>query len=309
MIKIIDYLDEDVSYLLGMLVARGTILEHRGHYTISIEIPYSNLRIGESPWDREGDINALLVSVDVIINRLSELTTNTPFKKPGDDYVSIVFEIHRKTLFIRDIQMLLNNKKDYTEFSVPEEIFISPISFKKEFMRGFVDVNGKVRKSNAYINGGHRIYIDVLNQNWHLPIQICDLLQNHLNIPVQTMTWGHPNLRNSPDQKWTKREHQIKVYNHDFESIGFYITHKNNKSQEFAKENKEKGISSSICDPIKKMERKIRKNPPHPDENDKDLPDEIRGNHYDTFWQICRDLGCKEFNQQKFMNNYMNEEE
>jgi len=81
----VDYLDEDVAYLLGMLVARGTISEHRGHYTISIEIPYSNIQIDDYPWNSEGDKNALLVSIDKIINRLSELTTNTPAKISGDN--------------------------------------------------------------------------------------------------------------------------------------------------------------------------------------------------------------------------------
>ncbi|MHA1492006.1 MAG: hypothetical protein ACTSRI_20440 [Promethearchaeota archaeon] len=304
----IDYLDEDVAYLLGMLVARGTISEHRGHYTIAIEIPYSYIQIDDPPWNSEGDRNALLVSVDVIINRLSELTTNTPNKRPGENSVSIVFEISRRTLFVRDLQMLLDNKRDYTEFSIPEEIFKSPINMKKEFMRGFADVNGKVRKSNAYFRGEHRIYIDILNNNWKLPIQLCDLLQHHLNIPIQTLTWGHPNLRNKPEEKWTKREHQIKIFNNDFEEIGFYIKHKNKKSLEFAKENEEKAVSGKMCDPLIKMQRKITINPFHPDESNIDLPEELKGKHYDSFWQICRDLGCNEFNKQHSIDNFIEED-
>lgn len=308
MIEMIDYLDEDVSYLLGMMVARGTISEYRGNYTISIEIPYSNLRIDDSPWDRKGDINALLVSVDVIINRLSELTPNTPEKQAGDDSVTLVFNYQKRTLFVRDLQMLLNNKKDYTEFSIPEEIYDSPLSYKKEFMRGFADVNGKVRKSNAYFEGKHRIYLDILNPNWKLPVQLCNLLQNHLNVPVQTLTWGHPNLRNKPDEKWTKREHQIKVFNNNFEEIGFYIEHKNKKNLEFAKENKEKEVTGKFCDPLAKMERKPRKNEPHPDESNKDLPIEIRDKHYDAYWQICRDLGCSAFDKQHSMNDFIDDD-
>ncbi|MHA1271801.1 MAG: hypothetical protein ACTSVV_15960 [Promethearchaeota archaeon] len=292
----IDYLDEDVAYLLGMLVARGTISEHRGHYTISIEIPYSYIQIDDPPYNPNGDRNALLVSIDVIINRMTELTMNTPTKRPGENSVSIIFEIPRRTIFIRDLQMLLENKKDYTEFLIPKEIFNTTIDIKKEFIRGFVDVNGKVRKSNAYFNREHRIYIDILNKNWKLPIQLCDLLQNHLNIPVQTITWGHPNLRNKPNEKWAKREHQIKIFNNCFKEIGFYIEHKNKKFLEFAKENEKKGVVCKKCDPLIKMQRKIQKNPPHIDENNVELPKEIRGKHYDTYWQICRDLGCKKFN-------------
>ncbi len=303
----IDYLDEDVAYLLGMLVARGTIYEHRGHYKITIEIPYSNIQIDDPPYHLNGDRNALLVSIDKIINRLSELTTNTPTKYAGDNSVSIVFEIPRRTIFVRNIEMLLNNKKDYTEFNIPIQIFESPLNIKKEFIRGFADVNGKVRKTNDYYHGEHRIYIDVLNKNWKLPIQLCHLLQQHLNVPIQTLTWGHPNLRNSPKEKWTKREHQVKIFNNDFEEIGFYIEHKNKKSIEFTKENKKLGISSKFCDPLIKMARKPRVKPTHPDENNKDLPKELRKKHYDSFWEICRDLGCEEFNKQKSMGNYIKE--
>jgi len=188
---------------------------------------------------------------------------------------------------------------DYTEFLIPEEIFQSPISYKKEFMRGFADVNGKVRKANAYYRGIHRVYLDILNKNWKLPIQLCDLLQNHLNIPVQTLTWGHPNLRDKPTEKMSKREHQIKIFNHMFEEIGFYIEHKNKKSLEFAQENRNKNIKVGKCYPLMKLQSKLRIKPDHPDENNDYLPEEIRGNHYNAYWQICKDLGCKEFEKQK----------
>ncbi|MHA1196165.1 MAG: hypothetical protein ACTSRH_09320 [Promethearchaeota archaeon] len=300
----IDYLDEDVAYLLGMLVARGTIQEERGHYIIKIEIPYSNIQIDDPPYNSLINKNSLLVSIDKIINRLSELTTNTPRKIIGDNSVSILFEIPRKTLFVRNILMLLENKKDYTEFRIPQQIFRSTLDIKKEFMRGFVDVNGKVRKANDFYNGEHRIYIDVLNKNWKLPIQLCHLLQDHLKVPVQTLTWGHPNLRNKQDEKWTKREHQIKIFNNDFKEIGFYIEHKNKKSIQFSIENEKMGVCGVFCDPLVKMTRKPRIKPAHPDEKNKDLPEEVRNKHYNSFWEICRDLGCDKFKKQKLIEKY-----
>jgi len=301
----IDYLDEDVAYLLGMLIARGTIYEHQGNYTITIEIPYSNIEIDDPPYNPKGDRNALLVSVDKIINRLGGLIGFNPSKNQGDNSVSIVIDIPRRTILIRDIEMLLKDKKDYTEFLIPDEILKSPINIKKEFMRGFADINGKVRASNDYISGEHRIYIDILNHNWKLPIQLCKFLQKDLNIPVQSLTWGHPNLRNKINEKWTKREHQIKIFNNDFESIGFYIEHKNTKSIEFAEENKSRGYSSRFCDPLIRMQRRRKKKDAHIDENNEDLPEELRGKHYDAGWQICKDLGCNEFNRQSSIENHI----
>jgi hypothetical protein len=39
-----DYLDADVSYLLGLLVARGTISNNQGIRQLSIEFPFSSLK-------------------------------------------------------------------------------------------------------------------------------------------------------------------------------------------------------------------------------------------------------------------------
>ena len=112
-------------------------------------------------------------------------------------------------------------------------------------------------------------------------------------------------LRNKINEKWTKREHQIKIFNNDFESIGFYIEHKNTKSIEFAEENKSRGYSSRFCDPLIRMQRRRKKKDAHIDENNEDLPEELRGKHYDAGWQICKDLGCNEFNRQSSIENHI----
>ena len=44
---------------------------------------------------------------------------------------------------------------------------------------------------------------------------------------------------------------------------------------------------------IKKATRKKQK-PIHPGEDDKFIPQEIRGNHYDSWKEIAKDLGYKE---------------
>lgn len=295
-----DYIDEDVAYLLGMIVARGYIREGTTKQII-IEIPYTDLET-----DYEKDRNSLLVSVDRIINRVGELVTNSPRKEAHDNSVNIVFDIHKPTLFWRDIRMLLGDKKDYTEFEVPEQIFIAPSSIQREFIRGFVDVGAKVRKSNEYFGGLRRLHIDVLNPNWKLPIQICSLLQDHLNIPVQNIIWGHPNLRNPKLKKYTigyvdfwRKEHQIKVFADVFEEIGFYIKHKQDLFMEFVKHNKALNRSSSFCNPPKKVKEK----PVHPAESSPKLPSQLQGKHYDSSWQICKDLGCLRCVHQQQISN------
>ena len=307
---VMDYLDEDVAYFLGMLVARGSILIDSGTYIITIEIPYTNIQIDDPPYNDHGDVNALLRSVDKIIRRLKELITDDVDKIEGDRSVSIVITVKKRNILVRDLEMLLKGRVHFTEFLIPDEIFDAELSIQKEFMRGFVDVNGKVRSANYYYNKENRIYIDVLNTNWILPIQLCRLLQKYLDVPVQTLTWGHPNLRDTTKKTWLKREHQIKVFNNCFRSIGFYIDHKNKKFLELADENDTNELATIKCrdcvkcDPLIKMQRSPRVKPTHLEEGNEDLPIELRGNHYNSYWEICRDLECKAFDRQKTMDDF-----
>lgn len=107
-----------------------------------------------------------------------------------------------------------------------------------------------------------------------------------------------------------KREHQIKVFNNCFRSIGFYIDHKNKKFLELADENDTNELATikcrecDKCDPLIKMKRSPRVKPPHIEEGNEDLPEELKGNHYNSYWEICRDLGCKAFDRQKSMDYY-----
>mgnify|MGYP000020472284 CR=1 FL=1 len=170
---------------------------------------------------------------------------------------------------------------------------------KKEFLRGFADVVS-ARYSNRNRWGKCRIYLDVLNPNWRLPVQLCHLLQDYLHVPVDTITWGHPNIRdpklkdyrNGKRHAWA-REHQIKIFADDFKQIGFYMEHKQEILEELAEYNEVKGFEKAkYCDPPKE----IRKKPRHPEENSDKLPETLRGRHYDSSWQICADLGCWRYN-------------
>lgn len=88
---------------------------------------------------------------------------------------------------------------------------------------------------------------------------------------------------------WAK-EHQMKIFAEDFQKIGFYISHKEEALIELAESNKENFSDIiSLCDG---KTNKVKSKPIHPDENDADLPDEIRGKHFDGYKEICKCLNC-----------------
>jgi len=228
------FLDPDMAYLLGLIIGRGTIREISGKRQLIIEYPFRNLtaRGISKSFDAKDKI---LLSLDETINRLGELIEITPRKVSSENSVSIVIESNKYGILWRNIDRLLLNKTSFREMEVPESIFTSSEDIKKEFLRGVADVTGSIGTGGRDQAGRHRVYISVLNDNWKLPVQICKLLQEDpLNIPVNTIDWGHPNIRNGnlkdyhrgATQVWA-REHQLKVYAEYFEKVGFRIIHKN----------------------------------------------------------------------------------
>jgi len=295
----IDYIDEDVAYFIGLITARGEISNQGGVKRISIEFPFRNLEVEGIKKITQKD--KILLSLDNVISRVNELADVNVRKTESERSVHLVLETLKNTMFLRNVKMLIKGKSSYYEFEVPEQIFESSNSIKKEFVRGFADVAGSARWANRNRWGKCRVYLDVLNSpsNWRLPVQICHLLQDHLGIPIDVIQWGHPNTRD-PSLKEYKagrkdawaREHQVKIFADDFEKIGFYMSHKQEILEELAEYNRNKGFAkANFCNPPKRRKTK----PKHPSENSEKLPPEIQGKHYDSYWQICADLGCMRY--------------
>jgi hypothetical protein len=299
------FLDPDMAYLLGLIVGRGTIREVSGMRQLVIDYPFRSLEAKgiKKSFDTKDKI---LLSLDDTINRLGELTEVTSKKVPSKNSVSVIIESTKNSLLWRNINKLLKGKTSFREMEVPEIIFEAEEEIKKEFLRGIADVTGSIGTGGRDQAGRHRVYISILNENWKLPIQICKLLQEEpLKIPVNTIDWGHPNIRNGHakeynegrEQAWA-REHQLKVYAECFEPVGFRIIHKNEILKELAEYNRTHfpGRKAKLCMPEKKRQKQREI---HPEENSSKLPQELRGKHCDTFWQVCLELGCKQSNKEK----------
>lgn len=299
------FLDPDMAYLLGLIVGRGTIRENDGMRQLIIEYPFRSLEAKglTKSFDTKDKIS---LSLDETINRLGELTEATPKKVVSDKAVSIILESTKNSLLWRNINKLLEGKTSFREMEVPMIIFSAEEEIKKEFLRGVADVTGSIGTGGRDQAGRHRVYISILNNNWKLPIQICKLLQDKpLEIPVNTIDWGHPNIRNGHAKDYNKgreqawaREHQLKIYAECFEPVGFRIIHKNEILKELAQYNREHfgSRSTKLCIPENKRQKTRGA---HPEENSNKLPKELKGKHCDTYWQVCLELGCEQFVKNK----------
>lgn len=213
-----DYIDADMAYLLGLIVARGRLIEAPSVRQIVVEFPYSTLRLHgvHTEYHQETEI---LLGLHSIRQQLMDLLETDIEILSSHTGATLTVRFLRNSLAWRNILLLLDNKMSYNYFQVPRVFFEHhiPKDWKEQFVRGFADVAGNIRHANRYVDGRHRVRLDVLSfpTNCELPVQMCTLLQEHIGIPVQLITWGHPNRGRA------FREHQINIFAQAFLPIGF----------------------------------------------------------------------------------------
>jgi hypothetical protein len=299
------FIDEDMAYLFGLIVGRGTIKDSGGLKQIIISFPYKSLEATgiEKKFNQRDKI---LISLDNIVNRIGELVGEPPRKIPGETTVDIIIDSHKNSLLWRNVTAFTHKKKSFMDIEIHPKIFAASEVIKKEFIRGIADVTAYARSGNVFTDGRHRIYFEIHNANWQMPVQLCTLLQSEpLCIPVQTIDWGHPNIRNGYAKEYNTgrklawaREHQLKVFAEYFEVIGFRVAHKNEILKEMADFNRSKypNRKPKLCSPPKQI-RKQKVS--HPEEQSNRLPEKLRGKHSDAYWQICKELGCVRYDESK----------
>ena len=260
-------LHPDVAYLLGLIVARGEI----GHGVIRIHFPYKSKELNGYDVER-----SMIVSLNTIRERLGRLVYDI-----YQEQTTFILRFKPTAMDFRWLKALLRGRTSHYRFEIPQEIFNSDIEIKKEFIRGYADIAGSVRRFNRDWSGMHRVQLDILNENWTLPVQLCYLLQCHLEIPVHTIDWGVPPKR-------TGKEHQLKVYVNDFQKVGFYIQHKREAIGELLLENQKRGFKgTSFC---YERKRRIGRKVEIPDQEG--FPVQIRGKTFSHYTEICVALGC-----------------
>jgi len=310
-------------YLLGMIVGKGIIVRYSKETEIRIEIPHKNLSTEDT--DIVMSVKASLLDIKNILEPLIDTRINVLSERRK---TTLSFAKNNSDFLIREINRYLQSEISCQDFRIPEDIFKSPTDIKKEFLAGLSDVTAHIRRSNNFLckKGepcyGHRVYIEI-PKNWFLTIDIANLLLD-LDIPVQTINWGHPNTRdpNLRDynvgryNSWT-REHQIKIFADEFEQVGFRIIHKmrmlkllaDSNHQEWDRYVRNKIKNAKTESQRQKWEKKmgrldlihhrfywqtksfVKKKPVHPLENDKRIPDVLRGKHFDSWKEIAGILG------------------
>lgn len=290
-------MNNQMAYLIGMILGNGEVQRDSRNTTITIEIPHKNLKDDEglevsvyvkcSLADIRGAIEPLL-GHSLPISQ-TKTATRISFTKPNEDYT------------MREILRFIGKGIHHSTMTMNDELFNMSTDEKKELLRGVADVTGYIRKSNIAFgqDGCHRVYIEIPG-NWQFVIDIANMLKI-LDIPVQTIDFGHPNFRDSNLKKYNegkpnywKKEHQVKIWANEFLPIGFNIVHKQRALERYAEELLDYLDEKKTHQFYWEKTVRLRNKPIHPMENDDSLPEKIRGKHFDSWTQLAKELGYGE---------------
>lgn len=111
-----DYLDPDVAYLLGMIVARGTLIEQQALREIVIEFPYQNLNVAIDDVDGHRSIDipqSIELGIGRIRERVLELLDCDIRINRFDNKLDMVLTMTRRTMAWRNILLHVDNKTNY----------------------------------------------------------------------------------------------------------------------------------------------------------------------------------------------------
>lgn len=291
-------MNNEMAYLLGMVCGNGEIKRGTSETTVSIEIPHKKLQTDEFH-DVKLYVKASIADIRNLLEPLvgagitfvqNKSVTILSFVKPNTDYL------------IREILRYTGSATAHTNMRIHEDIFCFTSDEKRQFIRGFCDVTGYIRRSNAYYKKyEHRVYIEIPH-NWYMVVDICNLLKS-IDIPVQNIDWAHPNMRDGNLKKYDegnpnfwKKEHQIKIFANEFLPIGFGVIHKNQALEMFSAEliagfGSTGAAAKTTHRFYWEFKGKNKIKPSHPCEDDAFIPNTIRGKHYDSWKQIAKDLG------------------
>jgi len=290
-------MNNQMAYLVGMILGNGEIQRNTSDTTITIEIPHKNLK------DDEGlevsiYVKSSLADIRSVVEPLvghslpisqTKTVTSISFTKPNEDYT------------MREILRFIGNGVHHSTMTMNDELFNITTDEKKELLRGIADVTGYIRKSNKAFGeeGHHRVYIEIPG-NWQFVIDIANMLKA-LDIPVQTIDFGHPNFRDSSLKKYNegkpnywKKEHQVKIWANEFLPIGFNIVHKQRALERYAEELLEYLDEEKTHKFYWEKSIRLKNKQIHPMEKAESLPEQIRGKHFNSWTQLAKELGYGE---------------
>ena len=323
-------MEQVISYLEGLLLGRGHM--YRSQHRILIEFPHKNptlpgiahcpqcgwlatgfseLKCKNPECRRKVDASVKKIYEQHVDTKKSLINAVIPFIADAINCDTKISTGTYSTHLVIDFPTVskawnrLNSDFPYGhnhhDFHIPENISRRNRDSKREFVNGLLDTAGFVNAGGWLPrdgNNGHgrmRLYFQIV-RNWNLVVEIDNFLRRDFGVPIQTIDWGHPNMRSAGGSEGraasTSREHQIKIFPEHMTEFGFRITCKRLLFAELLDHNQKVGFDRRENWFPPRVISDSRRKPTHTAEGDFRLPVLVR-RHFDAFWQINLALGCE----------------
>jgi hypothetical protein len=323
--------NRQLAYLAGLIVGRGRVFDSG---RVVIEFSHTNKNIAGiahcpkcnsvatqknkfySCKNSKCGLNGFVPvqkTYDQVVETKSSINSDIiPFLGETLEFKSSMMANPSITLLMLDFDLSNEGWKKLTEIlgkefhfhtgHIPQEVSVFEKQMKIEFINGLLDTAGFCNAGGWLPRKGEnseirqRVYFQIV-RNWGLVVEIDNFLRSEFGIPIQTIDWGHPNIRdaNLVDARAGKsssyaREHQIKIYPEYLKEFRFRISSKQKMLDELLAHNIFGDFSSreDWFPPNKINSFKSH----HPDELNPRMSLPVR-KHFDAFWQINLALGCK----------------
>ena len=142
----------EMAYLLGMITGNGDIQRGATETTISIDIPHKKL---ETEFQHDVGIYVRASITDMLEPLLgtalnfsqSANVSLISFRKPNEDYL------------MREVLRYIGGATSSDNARISPEVFDFTYDERKQFVKGFADVTGYIRRSNyAFTEPNYRVY-------------------------------------------------------------------------------------------------------------------------------------------------------
>lgn len=327
-----------ISYLIGLITGRGHLF--RKSKTITIEFSHNKeISVGifhcakcgqlvtknaktkvytcknsscQKTYENSGakEYNAVAstrLSLNEVIIPLLKSEISANFIVSGNNATTLlILDFKDNPQLFEEITSCFEGKFSFDSFDIPKKIHEASYDEKIEFINGVLDTagfsspGGWLNRDGVSGHGRMRAYFQIV-RNWSITVQIDNFLRKYFNLPVQTIDWGHPNIRDGNlvdffegKKTGSTREHQIKFFPEYYTIFKFRIKYKADMLSELAKhnsscvfENKEDWFPPGGVSRVKSF---------HPDEADIRIPQQAR-QHVNAFWQVNYLMGCEYLEQ------------
>jgi len=220
---------------------------------------------------------------------------------PGTYSTHLFLDFPSSSQVWTEIEEDFQSGQSHHDFHLPRLLLQRSLDSKTEFVNGlldsagFVNAGGWLPRDGKNGHGRMRLYFQIV-RNWPVVVEIDNFLRQHFEIPIQTIDWGHPNIRSAGGAEGagsaTAREHQIKIFPEFMTQFGFRISCKQKLFSELLLHNQKCEFSQREDWFPPRVIPDSQRKPIHKSEGDLRLPIKVR-KHFDAFWQINLELGCK----------------